>query len=106
MFGKFKQDSIRRSFHIFKKHLTHGYNQSKHILGQKDSGIGMAKRIYGVSAPTIEQLGGGQINQHAIKTLGDYETIRNKVIDEHEGARRHYDNIVGGLAKQGISIGI
>ena len=91
------QDSIRRSFHNFRNHLTHGYNQSKNILGQIDSGIGMAKRIYSVLAPTIEQLGGGIINKQAIKALGDYETIRNKVIDEHEGARRHFDNVVGGL---------
>lgn len=64
----------------------------------------MTKRIYSVLVPTIEQLGGGIVNKHAIIALGDYETIRNKAIDEHEGAKRHFDNVVGGLAKQCINI--
>ena len=106
MFGKFLQHDLKRSLINVKNHLSNGYNQSKRFCGQIDSGMSTAKKIFGVLAPVIEQYGGGHFNKQAIKALGGYEQIRGKVVDEHEGAKRQYDNVVSGLAKQGIGIGL
>ena len=104
--GKFNKDAFHRTVNSVKSHISNGYHKTKQFLGHVDNGIRTAKHIYAALAPAIEHYGGGHVNKHVIKGLGGYEQMRNKVMDAHDNAVQHVNQVTGKLKKQGVSIGL
>jgi hypothetical protein len=86
MFGKITGDSIRQSMINVKNGLMSGYNNTKNFFGDINNGYNTFKEVYHALAPSIEKYGGGSVNSHIIKGLGNYETIRHKVLNFHNEA--------------------
>ena len=80
---KFNQHQFRRTLNNLKSRALHGYSHVKHIAGQIDHGISIAKQVYGVLEPVLRQYNPnhGQIHQHAIKALSGYESLRNQALE-------------------------
>ena len=106
MFGKITRDSIARTYSNVKGHLHRGYHRAKHILGQVDHGIKVAKHVYSALAPAIDHFGGSGLHKHVTKAIGGYENVRNKVMDVHDTAGHHVNQVVGNLKKAVPSIGL
>ena len=104
--GKFSKESFHRTFSQVKNHMSRGYHSTKQFLGHVDNGIRVAKHIYSALAPAIEHYTGGQVNKHVIRGLGGYEQLRNKVMDSHDTALNHVNQVVGGLKGAGVHIGL
>ena len=104
--GKISKHSVARAFGNLKNHIGRTYHKTKEFLGQVDSGIQVAKRVYGVLAPALEQHGGGQANKHIMKAIGGYEHLRNKVMDTHETAVNNVNHVVGHLKKRVPELGL
>jgi hypothetical protein len=100
MFGKLTKQTLTNAFHNTKKHLGSAYHHTKHVLGAIDHGVRIAKTVYGAISPYIDELGGGGIHKHAIKAIGDYENIRNKVMDTHDKGEKIYSDINKKLSKK------
>jgi hypothetical protein len=66
----------------------------------------VAKQVYSALAPAIEHYGGGHVNKHVIKGIGGYEQMRNKVMDAHDNALQHVNQVTGSLKKAKVNIGI
>lgn len=106
MFGKITRDHIARTVSNVKGHLQREYHRTKHILGQIDNGVRVAKHIYSALAPTIDHFGGKGLHKNVAKAIGGYEHVRNKVMDVHETAGNHVNQVVGNLKKAVPSIGL
>ena len=104
--GKLSKESLHRTFSQVKHHISRGYHSTKQFLGHVDNGIRVAKHIYSALAPAIEHYAGGQVNKHVIRGLGGYEQLRNKVMDSHDTALNHVNQVVGGLKGAGVHIGL
>lgn len=104
--GKFSKESFHRAFNNVKGHISHGYHKTKEFLGNVDHGVRVAKHIYSALAPAIEHYGGHQVNKHVIKGLGGYEQMRNKVMDTHETALNHVNQVKSKLRNGGVHIGL
>ena len=100
MFGKLTKQTLTNAFLNTKKHLGNVYHHTKHVLGSIDHGVRIAKTVYGAISPYIDELGGGGIHKHAIKAIGDYEHIRNKVMDTHDKGEKIYSDINKKLSKK------
>ena len=107
---KLNRHSIRRAYNNSKRYLGNAYHHTKGQLGDIDSGVGTAKQIYSIAQPLISSLMNQKDfekgNTHVIKALSGYEDIRNTVMDTHETAQNHYNNIIGDLKKKNIDIGL
>ena len=104
--GKLSRESMHRAFNNVKGHMSRGYHATKQFLGNVDNGVRVAKHIYSALAPAIEHYGGGMVNKHVIKGLGGYEQLRSKVMDSHETALNHVNQVAGNLKKAGVHIGL
>ena len=104
--GKFSRDSFHRAYNGIKSHISHGYYRAKHFLGHVDNGIRTAKHVFSAIAPVIEHYGGGHVNKHVTKGIGGYEQLRNKVMDAHDNALQHVNQVTGNLKKAKINIGL
>ena len=104
--GKFTRDTFHRTVHSIKSHIAHGYHKAKHFLGHVDNGLRVAKNVYSAVAPAIEHYGGSHINKHVIKGIGGYEQLRNKVMDAHDSALQHVNQVTGNLKKARTNIGL
>jgi hypothetical protein len=104
--GKLTRDSLHRTVSNIKSHIAHGYHKAKSFLGHVDHGVRVAKQVYSALAPAIEHYGGGHVNKHVIKGIGGYDQLRNKVMDAHDSALQHVNQVTGHLKKSKISIGL
>ena len=104
--GKLTRESFHKAIHSVKNNISHGYHKTKQLLGHLDHGVRVAKQVYSALAPAIEHYGGGHLNKHVIKGIGGYEQIRNKVMDAHDNALQHVNQVTGNLRKAKVNIGI
>ena len=89
MFGKINHHAIRHHVNNAKHHIVNGYFKTKNALQHFDNGMAVAKRFYTALAPILEQHQiWSRVNSHALKALGDYENVRNKVVDVHHQSHR------------------
>jgi len=79
-----------------------GYAHVKNVLGHVDRGVSIAKKVYAILAPALDHYGGGGLHQHAVKAIGGYEHIRNKVMDGHQATQK----VVGALKKAIPELGL
>jgi metal-dependent HD superfamily phosphatase/phosphodiesterase len=104
--GKITGHSVSRALGNLKHHIGQTYHRTKHFLGQVDYGIHVAKKVYGVLAPVLDQYGGGNANKHIMKAIGGYEHLRNKVMDTHETTANNVHQVVGHLKKRVPELGL
>ena len=84
------------------------YGQIKEGLNTLDGHVNTAKQVYNDPAvqSTIKDLTGDKVTSRVNKSLSNYDQIRNRVVSTHNEAGRHTNNVVGGLCRSGVSIGI
>lgn len=103
MFGKI---NIHRHIKNAKNIFNHGYSQVKNIAHNVDSSVSLAKKVYSILAPQIQQIAGDKgfekINKTMINRLTDYENIKNKV----QHVEDNVANVVGNLQKNKINLGL
>ena len=104
--GKLTGHSVAQAFGNLKHHIGQTYHRTKHFLGQVDRGVHVAKKVYGVLAPVLDQFGGGNANRHIMKAIGGYEHLRNKVMDTHETVGNNVNQVVGHLKKKVPELGL
>jgi len=98
MIYKAAQHAWRNAKNMFGTAYLHG----KRFLHNVDYGIDITKRILQTAAPVIRDLGGGSELGRASRALGDYNTIKAKVI----GADRTGQHLLGGLRTRVPELGL
>ena len=87
MFHKFNRHQFHRTVSNLKHHIGKGYNHVKHIAGQVDYGVSVAKEIYKVLDPVIrEYSGNNHLHHHAMKAISGYENLRNQTMEANHHA--------------------
>ena len=85
MLGKLNTNHFRQKFHQVKGFLHGAYNHTKSFLSHIDNGVKIAKKVYAIASPLIDKYGGNEnsnkINNHVVKALGNYENIRNHIVE-------------------------
>ena len=104
--GKITKHSVARAFGNLSHHIGQTYHRTKNFLGHVDHGIQIAKKVYGVVAPALEQHGEGHAHKHIVKAIGGYEHLRNKVMDTHETTVNNVNQVVGHLKKRVPELGL
>ena len=85
-----------------KNFFAHAYLHGKRFLHNVDYGIDITKRILQTAAPVIRDLGGGSELGRARRALGDYDTMKARVI----GADRTGQHLLGGLRSRVPELGL
>jgi hypothetical protein len=93
-------------FRNVKNHATQGYHKTKDFLNKVDHGVSIAKRVYSQIAPILDKFVGGHGNQHVMKALGGYESLRNRVMDGHEKVVNNVNQAMSGLKKHVPELGL
>ena len=104
MFGKLNRHHLNTIYNNTKQHLGNVYHHTKNILGHIDNGISVGRTILGVLQPYIEHYGQGHINKPAIKALTHYDDIKKRVVDTHDIAENHLNDIAGKFKAKNIMI--
>ena len=111
MFGiKFNRNTLQQAMRNTKNHIGQAYGFTKNIFNNVDSSVRLFKNVYSTLQPVIEDVLGSDAaktgNKYIKQGLSGYEDIRNKVMDTDENLKKHYNQIVGGLEKNKIDIGL
>ena len=85
-----------------KNFFGHTYLHGKRSLHNVDHGVSIARRILETAAPVIRDLGGGSELGRAQRALGDYDTMKAKVL----GADRAGQHLLGGLRTRVPELGL
>ena len=85
-----------------KNFFGHAYLHGKRILHNVDHGVSIMRRILETAAPVIRDLGGSSELGRAQRALGDYDTIKAKVL----GADRTGQHLLGGLRARVPELGL
>ena len=89
---KLNKHVFHRTLRNINAHIGNGYHHLKHIAHTIDHGINIANHAYAIVEPVIRHVAGNNhIHNHAMKAIGGYEDIRNKVIEAN-----HYVANAGG----------
>ena len=104
---KINRNNIRNILNNVKSHLHNGYHNTKHFLNHVDSGVRTAKQLYTIVEPLIQAYAGNhnhkQIHDTLIKGLSGYEKLRKGVIEGHDEAVHHVNNVKKGLINLGLN---
>ena len=106
---KINRHTVRQAFNKTKNIVGQAYNHTKGMLSDLDSGVKMAKDIYGIASGTLESMLGDDFkkaNKYVMNAMKGYEDVRSKVMDSDENIKNHYNQIVGDLKKKQIDIGL
>lgn len=111
MFGvKLNKHTFRQAIGKAKNIAGNVYLNTKNVLGDIDTGIKSAKKIYSIVSPILETAVGkeqfNKANKYLMKSLGGYENLRSRVMEGDEQAANTYNQVVGGLKKNKIDIGL
>jgi len=85
-----------------KNFFGHAYLHGKRLLRDIDYGVDITRRILQTAAPVIRDLGGGSELGRAHRALGDYETMKARVL----GADRTGQHLLGGLRTRVPELGL
>ena len=90
MFHKFNKLHFRQTIMNLKQHVHNGYHHAKQFAHNLDHGFSVAKNVYRVLEPVINQYAGNNhLHKHAMKAISGYENLRNQAIE----ANNHVTNI-------------
>ena len=108
--GRFKSSmsNIKRTVGRHAATLGKRYGQVKDGLNTLDKHMNTAKSVYNDPQvqSSIKELTGDKLTSKINKGLSNYDQVRNRVVSTHNDVERHTNNVVGGLKKNGINIGI
>ena len=94
---KFNSHIFNRTLRNVKSHIGNSYNHLKNIAHTVNHGFNIAKQAYAIVEPVIRHIAGNNnFHHHAMKTIGGYENLRDKVVE----ANHHVVNAghkLGGL---------
>ena len=100
MFGqKNTSASIRHILGRAKHHITSSYHSAKNVLSTIDQGVNLGKQIYAAVQPTIDKYVGHNVHNNVMKGLGNYESLRNSVMESNESVVNNVNQVVGNLSK-------
>ena len=95
----FNSRRIQESMHRVGKRVTHAMASAHSWAGRVDHFAGMAKRTVSILSGALGSSGiGTQVLGGAVKALGGYDQIRDRVMTGFEQA----ENIRGALKKGGL----
>ena len=95
----FNTRRIQESMHRVGKRVTNAVASAHSWAGRVDRYAGMAKRTVSILSGVLDSSGmGKQVLGGAVKALGGYEQIRDRVMTGFEQA----ENIRGALKKGGV----
>ena len=115
MFGKMNMGRFKNSMSNIKRTvgrhaatLGKRYVQVKDGVNTLDKHMHTAKSVYNDPQiqSSIKELTGEKLSSNINKGLSNYDQVRNRVVSTHNDVERHTNNVVGGLKKNGVSIGI
>ena len=87
---KFNSHVFHRTLRNVKHHIGNGYQHLKRIAHNIDHGVNIAKQVYAAVKPVIRHVAGkDNFHHHAMKSLGGYENMRNRVAE----ANHHVANV-------------
>ena len=66
-----------------KRTLGHAWHHAVRFAGDVDRGMGMAKKIFGVLHPMIENLGGSRLNAGAMNAFSAFDSSKADVMYGH-----------------------
>ena len=85
---------FQRTLRNVKSHIGNTYNHMKNVAHTVNHGFNIAKQAYAIVEPVIRHIAGNNhINHHAMKAIGGYENLRDKVVE----ANHHVVNAGGRL---------
>ena len=91
---KFSNHIFNRTMRNVKNHIGNSYNHMKRIASHIDHGFNIAKQAYAIVEPVIRHIAGNNhLHHHAMKAIGGYENLRDKVVE----ANHHVVNAGGRL---------
>ena len=107
---KFNRNRFHYVMYNSKIHIGEAYGFTKNFFNIVDSSVRLFENVYSTLQPVIEDVLGSDAaktgNKYIKQGLSGYEDIRNKVMDTDENLKKHYNQIVGGLEKNKIDIGL
>ena len=106
---KITPQSLRSLFATVKSHVNAGYNHTKNFLGRVDHAVNIGKHIYNAIEPVINHYAGNHSRaiHHGVKSgLSGYERLRYTVMDHHEDAVHHVNQVAGNLRKSLPNLGL
>ena len=74
------QRYLQDAWHQGKRTVGHLWNQAVKFSGDLDRAFDVGKRVFGALQPALEDLGGAKVQDAAMRTIGHYETGRNRVL--------------------------
>ena len=105
MFGRVTRDSIRHAAGRVRGHIQHAYSTARHWGSMLDHGVKVASQVYSAVqpalqsyAPKVEKRVTGGLR--AVK--GDYDNIRDRLVNENERAGTAIANISRKLPDIGL----
>ena len=106
---KITTQGLRHLFATVKSHLHAGYNHTKNFLGRVDHAVNVGKHTYNAIEPVIKHYAGGHsraIHSGVMNSLSGYERLRNTVMDHHNDAVHHVNQVAGNLRKSLPNLGL
>ena len=83
---------LRHHAHKFKEFLGRTYTHGKNFLGHIDNAVQNGKRLYSLVEPLISHYSPGhskQLTDSVMKGISAYDSIKNKVIENHDIIHHH-----------------
>ena len=105
----FQKLNFGTHFNNVKTCIGNGYHHGKRFLGHLDNAYRTGKEIYKIIEPALQQIAPettGHTNRHLNKIDSNYNHITNKVLESHDKAEHHINDISGKLKIKNIHIGI
>jgi len=99
MFGsKFHQHALRHNVRNMKDNLSQNPIKASKVQG--------VKNVNAAVASAVDPSGGGAAKTTALKGVGGYNQVRNRVMETPDAALNNSSQATGGLKKARVSIGL
>ena len=105
MFGRVTRDSIRQAAGRVRGHIQHAYSTARHWGSMLDQGFQVASKVYSAVQPALQEYA-QQVEKRvsggvrAVK--GEYDNIRDRLVDENERAGNAIANVSRKLPDIGL----
>ena len=106
---KITPQGLRDLFATVKSHVNAGYNHTKSVFGRVDHAVNIGKHIYNAVEPVNNHYAGNhsRANHHGVMSgLSGYERLRNTVMDHHDDALHHVNQVTSTLRKSLPNLGL
>jgi hypothetical protein len=101
--------NVKHHFDKVKNLLGQGYAHGKAFLGRLDNAVNTGKEIYKIIEPALHSLAPqttSKANKHLTDAASRYDSIKNKVIQAHDTAEHHVNDISSKFKSKNIHIGL